>query len=305
MAINLTPEEIQEKMSQLFEDFDNKRISAKELNAGMKDLRVGILGFGDELKKLKSALGSSATQIATNMAQGAQGQAAFNSAISTGGNAMGDFAISLGGAGIALGLFIKLITFGITEINKITDGLFKANQDLAGIGALSGGMMEVKDQMRNFGLGLNEAGFATLNKVLGQNAVSLSNMAGSANLGAKQFGRVVDELKPLQNSFITMGLSIEAQAEGIGDYLSIQTTLGQAQRMTTQELAAGSADYLKNMSTLSKLTGESANALKKTQQDALTIESFYAKLNETDRGLPLRVVVVVVVVVVIVVVVPC
>jgi hypothetical protein len=283
MAINLTPEEIQEKMSQLFDDFDNNRISAQQLNAGMKDLNVGVAGFTDSLKTTLKSLGTSAAQFGATMAQGTTGQAAYNSSIQGAGNAAANVAMQFGPLGIAIGALIKVITFGITEINKMTDGLYKAQQDIARAGALgTGGMTEAFESMQKFGYGINEIGDMT--KLLEQNSVTLAQFSGTAFQGAQRMANLASSLRPMQEQFMNMGMSVNDINSGIAGYLKLQTQLGQSQKMTSAELTAGSKEYLENQSRLSKLTGQSADQLQKAEDKAAAIDAFEAKLTQLRQS---------------------
>jgi hypothetical protein len=279
MAINLTPEEIQEKMSQLFDDFDNNRISAQQLAAGMKDLNAGVSGFTDSLKTTLKSLGTSAAQFGATMVQGTTGQAAYNSSIQGAGNAAANMAMQFGPLGIAIGALIKVITFGITEINKMTDGLYKAQQDIARVGALgTGGMTEAFQSMQKFGYGINEIGNMT--KLLAENSVTLAQFSGTAFQGAQRMANLAGSLQPMQEQFMNMGMSVDDINSGIAGYIKLQTQLGQSQKMTDAELTAGSKEYLENQSRLSKLTGQSADQLQKAEDKAAAIDAFEAKLTQ-------------------------
>lgn len=279
MSNILTPEEIQQKMSDLFADFDAGHISAQKLAAGMKDLNVGVSGFTDSLKTTLKSLGTSAAQFGATMVQGSTGQAAYNSSIQGAGDAAANMAMQFGPLGIAIGALIKIVTFGITEINKMTDGLYKAQQDIARVGALgTGGMTEAFESMQKFGYGINEIGDMT--KLLAQNSVTLAQFSGTAFQGAQRMANLASSLKPMQEEFMNMGMSVNDINGGIAGYLKLQTQLGQSQKMSNAELTAGSKEYLENQSRLSKLTGQSADQLQKEEDKAAAIDAFEAKLTQ-------------------------
>jgi hypothetical protein len=64
----------------------------------------------------------------------------------------------------------------------------------------------------------------------------------------------------LETEFRLLGMTTEDINQGMAGYLRIQTLSGTAQRKTTAELAQGSADYLRQLDLVTKLTGKNAEA---------------------------------------------
>ena len=69
-----------------------------------------------------------------------------------------------------------------------------------------------------------------------------------------------------------MGLMPKDIAEGMAGYLRTQTRLGNAQRMTTDQLATGVRNYLLEQDALTKLTGVNRKEAEKMREAALTEE---------------------------------
>ena len=277
MADFMTPEEIKAEAQALKEAYDAGIISAQQFKQGMNDAEKGVRGYTAALHASIDQLKTDFKKLGGNIIDGTTGMAQYNSAVTSGGDAVSKMAMQFGPLGVAVGLLIKVITFGISEINKMSDSLYKANQDLSKFGA-GGGMQETFDNMQKFGYGIGELGNMT--ELLRNNAQNLATFGGSVEIGTRAFANVAKGIKEsdLQGQFMNMGLTVDDMNAGVAAYIRQQTMLGTAQGKSTQELTAGSADYLKNMNLLSRLTGQSAEQLQAKQEEAMAIESFYASL---------------------------
>jgi hypothetical protein len=195
-------------------------------------------------------------------------------------------AASLGPLGVAFSVILKVLTFGITEATKMADGLYKANQDLSKVGTIgAGGMTEVFTRMQKFGYGIDQIGEMT--DLMTKNSQILAQFGRSAETGARRFADVAGMIQhsDLQRQFMNMGMSVDDINTGIAGYISLQTSLGTSQKLSTAELRTGAADYLMNMSRLSKLTGENADDLQRQRDKLMAIDSFLATISEdAEKG---------------------
>ncbi len=101
-----------------------------------------------------------------------------------------------------------------------------------------------------------------------------------------------EAMEPYRKGLIAAGISQEMINEGSMGYLKLQTRIGAAQRMTTDQLAEGAKRYLIEQDALTKLTGTSRkeieNQLINLQNKIEEIESDeklnYTRLNNIKRN---------------------
>jgi len=283
MADFMTPDEVQAQAKLLYEQFDKGYINAKQLRDGLNDCAKGVQGYTQELNASLQQLGTSVKSTFEELKNGKQGSAVFNKSLNAGADAAAKAAMQFGPLGVAIGAVIKVLTFFVTAATDQADALYKANQDLAKIGAAgAGGMTEIYSNLKQFGYGISDLG--DMSALLTQNSVSLSNFSGTVSQGAKALAGVANSIQStdLQRQFMNMGYSVHDMNKGIGDYMSQQAAFGTSRKMTDEDLKIGAAEYLKNMSKLSKLTGQSSDDMAKQRNEALAIDSFNAALDSMD-----------------------
>ena len=129
-----------------------------ELQNILQKLKDGVQLTDDEMKKLSGSskaaaaamaglqktivgLGKTAVDITKKMADGAKGASVYNDAIQSGTDAVADFAGKFGFVGKMLGGFARAVGFATTEVNKLSDRLYKTYSDLgkSGLTAADGG----------------------------------------------------------------------------------------------------------------------------------------------------------------------
>lgn len=281
----MTPEEIQAQSQLLYDQYDKGYISAKQLQEGLNDCNKGVRNFTQELNASLNQLGTATKKLGENLKDGQQGGAVFNEALNAGASAASKAAMQFGPLGVAVGAVVKILTFFATAANEQADALYKANQDLAKVGASGArGMTEVYENLKEFGYGVGELNNMTA--LIAQNAVALSNFNGTVAQGAKAMAGIAKGIQSsdLQRQFMNMGLSVDNINKGIGNYITQQSAFGTSQKRSAEELKVGAADYLSNMSELTKLTGQSADEMAQQRDEALAIDSFNAALDGmTDK----------------------
>jgi D-alanyl-D-alanine carboxypeptidase len=269
----------------------SKQTQDQLYDAQMK-AKFGINNATAGFTKAGEALGSVAKAgmaAASAMNQGQKGAAAFNGAV----DGMADAAKA---AGIALalmvpgGIVIKALTVAVTAAvgglaaytkaaNEMSDTLFKGYQGLAKSGAAaSDGMTGLYKDAKKLGLGLNE--LDSLVSLVAENSADFARFAGSVSEGRKRFAELGEAMKPQREAMIRMGMMPQEINEGMAGYMRTQTRLGNAQRMTTDQLAEGARNYLKEQDALTKITGQSVKETEKKREAALMEEQFAAKIRQ-------------------------
>jgi hypothetical protein len=295
MADNLmTPEEIQAEIETIHAAAQRLGYMTQGMIDALKDAEKGIRGY-TALQKQKTAelkaslkdFGTSMAGLFEGLAEGKTGMAAYSGVMTGSMDAVGRASSQYGKAGKGFAVLLKILSFGITEISKMSDALYKANQDISKAGAVgAGGMTEVFNSMQKFGYGVGELGDMT--SLLTKNSKALALFGGTANEGARRFANAAGVIQhsDLQQQFMNMGISVNSINEGIAGYLQLQTNLGTSQKLTNKEISQGSADYIMNMSKLSKLTGMSADQLQKERDKLDTIDTFLAVLSKQAAAGP-------------------
>jgi hypothetical protein len=161
----------------------------------------------------------------------------------------------------------------------MADKLYKGYSGLAKSGAAaSDGMTGVYNGAKKLGLSMNELdGYIGL---IGQNSKDLALLSGSVYAGRKQFEDMGQAMEPYRKGLIAAGISQEMINEGSMGYLKLQTRIGAAQRMTTDQLAEGAKRYLIEQDALTKLTGTSRKEMEDQMEAARSEQRFRAKLEE-------------------------
>jgi hypothetical protein len=274
MAIELTPDEIEAVFREYNEAVARGIPIERDLAERMQDASLGLQGHTYELRQSLDRIKTSTLGLVSALKDGQTGASIYNNGIESVTEALSIFLKPLGLIGKALGAVVGISGKLVGEVNKQTDALFKSYQDLNrfGVGVTTGieGVMQLSQQM---GYTVGELG--TFSDLIGRNSQSLAMMGGTAAKGAQQLGELIQEVSPQREMWRRLGLDVEQQNAAYAGYLRILTVTGQSQRRTSADLAAGSQEYLHNLVTLSKITGQTVDELV-TQREALLSEQRFA-----------------------------
>jgi hypothetical protein len=213
--------------------------------------------------------------LTSKLAKGEQGAGIYNDSIKSGANAIDTFASKFGIWGNIIGTAVTLFAKYVTAAAEQSDKLFGTYQQLSQVGAAgAGGLKEVFDNLHQFGYTLKD--LDQFSNFVKKNSETLALYNGTVNQGTMAFAKVTQGFKDsgLQTQLRLMGLQIEDINQGIAGYQRIQVLSGSTQRKTTAELVQGSADYIKQLDIVTKLTGKSAETLQ-AEREARMNESAY------------------------------
>jgi hypothetical protein len=274
MAIEMTPDEIEAVFREYNEAVARGIPIEQELAERMRDASVGLRGYTFELRQSIDRIKTSTLGLASALKDGQTGASVYNNGIESAAEALSIFLKPLGLIGKALGAVVGISGKLVSEVNKQTDALFKSYENLNrfGVGVTTGieGVMQLSQQM-----GYTVGELDAFSNLIGRNSQSLAMMGGTAAKGAQQFGALIQEVSPQREMWRRLGLDVEQQNAAYAGYLRILTLTGQSQRRTTSDLAQGSQEYLHNLITLSKITGQTVDELV-TQREALLAEQRFA-----------------------------
>ena len=276
-----TPEEINQIFA-AYNDAVQKNIPiSKELAQQMKDATVGVKNYTQQLNQSLKQLGTSIKTLGSDLAKGEKGAAVYSNSLSSGADALADYASRFGPAGRALGLATKAITaFGVAAL-KQSDQLFDSLQKVSRAGAVgAGGMTELFDSMKK--LGYVPAELGRMGQLLADNSKYLALYSSSAIEGSKMFAGVADTIQnsPLRAQLFNLGLSVDDINKGVAGYIKQEGALGKLRGTNQAELNAGTKAYLREMEILTRLTGSSREELESEREQAMSIDAFYATLKE-------------------------
>jgi hypothetical protein len=284
MADQYTPEEIRA----IFEEYNNAVKSGTpitaEMTARMKDASAGIKNYTAQLNASLKSLGSSVAGFVGAMKDGKQGAAAYNDSINAFANAIDSFLSRFGFLGKMLGTVLTAGARYTAEVNKQSDALFDAYKNLSQSGLSdAGGMRNIFDNMQKFGYGIEQLGEMTA--LLKENSKELAAFGGTAATGTKAFADAAGDIQrsEIGKSLQMLGKTPDDINKGMAMFIKNQQTYGVSSANINQNLAQKSAEYVKNLDLLSKLTGESAEGLNAKLEDAKAEDAFAATQYELKK----------------------
>ena len=271
MADNYTPEEIQAIIAEYNNALRAGAPISRDLAERLKDAAAGVVMYSQAVKQATNQLGTSIKGLVQNMANGAQGAAQFNDALSSGADLASTALQKFGPFGKALGLATQGLAAYVGAVNKQADALYKSYQDISRSG-ISTGMDSIYTNLQKFGYGLDEAD--KMGALFRDNAKALTQFTKTANAGATQLGDLAAGIKnsDLQRQFMNLGMSVDDIARGSAGYLLQQGRLGK----TTEATTKGAAEYIRQMEILTRLTGQSAKEMEDQREAALQMDEFMA-----------------------------
>ena len=290
---NFEAQRMAELMAQVNEELLRYGQVSKQTQSEVDDVQMkakyGIQNFTKGTAKgaeAVTALAGAASAAGKAMLEGKKGAAAFNDSVD-------QMATAATAAAAALALFVPVLgplmlavglaTVGFAKYTKAAndqaDKLYKGYQGLAKSGAAaSDGMTGLFQNAKKLGLSMNE--LDSLVSLVGENSRDLAAFGGSVAQGTKRFADMGAAMEPHRQALLKMGMMPEQVNEGMAGYLRTQTRLGNAQRMTTDQLAEGARNYLKEQDALTKLTGQARQETEKKREAALMEEQFASKIRQ-------------------------
>ena len=129
---------------------------------------------------------------------------------------------------------------------------------LAQSGATFGtSLLEFRDSATRAGMPLLQ-----FQELVQDNTQVLAKMFGSVNQGVVQFVELGRGLRQFtKDNLAGFGITMEEANEFLGTFTELQRAQGRSQGMTATQLLAGTQSYIKNLTQLSRLTGQSVREL--------------------------------------------
>jgi hypothetical protein len=189
------------------------------------------------------------------------------------------FAKSLSNSSGSFAPLTNAMKLGFKVIGKVMGGLPFVGKALKGfsegVGEVASFMVESFDKSYQTFEKLSDSGVVTsftdmkhaaramqLNysqseNILTKHSKNLALFAGSATKGRKEFERISVSSYDVRRDFQKLGISSEEFSEMQLSYLNQQMRTGRGQKKTIDEMIQGSVNYIKELDTISKITGAS------------------------------------------------
>lgn len=190
-----------------------------------------------------------------------------------------------------------------TNIKTFSDALDAGLEDIPGLGRVMKVFgKELDDQtmmfkglaqsgatfgssLTNMGNAAYESGLPLVQfqELIQNNTTTLAKLFGSVNQGIPQITGLARELKRFTMEELSgFGLTMEETTEFLTTFAEIERARGRAGQLTQAQLLAGTKEYAKNLTTLSRLTGESVQELDKRNRALAADGVFQAKMANMD-----------------------
>ena len=281
MATQMTPEEIQAVFDAYNEALAAGTPITKEMNDRLRDASKGIKDYSATLRASLNQLGTATKQLGKDLMDGKKGASVFNDSIDKAADSAANLAMGFGPLGIAIGLAVKAFSFFVTQVNKQSDKLYESFQNISRSGAMGAqGMDQVMESMLKMGYTIDELG--NMGEIIKENAKNFGQFSSSALAGTKQFADVANTIQnsDLRAKLFNLGMSVDDINKGIGGYMAQQGRLGRLQTMTQDEVRKGAVAYIKEMETLTRLTGQQREEMEAQREQAMAVDAFYAAVED-------------------------
>lgn len=281
MAEMYTPEEIQEIFQAYNDAIKSGTPVSAELAKAMRDAEKGIKGWTDSTNAAMKKLGTSATDLTKNLYKGGNAADNFGTALEEVTAATGLLILALGPFSLAA----KVAAFAITAFGKAAnvagkqaDALFKSYQDLSKVGATTaGGIQDVFVQMQGLGYGIEE--LDKMIRIVSENSETFAKFSLTAGRGVTEFSSAMQSLNRDAALRALGKLPDDINAAG-ASFIRQSVRAGMSQTQIGDQLTAQTRKYILDLDRLQKLTGISADALAKQQEEAMAEDAYNQVMSE-------------------------
>jgi muramidase (phage lysozyme) len=144
-------------------------------------------------------------------------------------------------------------------------------------------MRTIFDNMQKFGYGIEQLGEMTA--LLKANSKELAAFGGTAASGTKAFADAAADIQRsnIGKSLQMLGKTPDDINKGIAGFVRQQQLAGVSSSNIQKDLAQRSAEYVKQLDLMSKLTGESAEALQANREASMAESAFNQTIYELQK----------------------
>jgi hypothetical protein len=179
-----------------------------------------------------------------------------------------------------LGKTLGLITQGIAKVGgaylEQADNVLKASDQLSKIG--TAGSMTAEELLKTaHQSGITSKNLDLLVKPIQSLGPGLMNLGATTGEGVKAFTKLTAISNQQRESYLRLGVSQGELIQNQADYIQLQRLTGRNLKGEAQDklaLQKATLEYTDNLMTLSSITGEDAETIKKRQQEARAAVNF-------------------------------
>ena len=256
------PKKSAEKAKKLAESFDDTITVVTDNRDALKDNTEAVEESTSALDKLSSGLAFAAGVSITALGN-------FASELLSGGSQLTDFAKHIPGIGSLL-----------TPLTSYLDETMNSFREMSSIGgAFNNSLVEIRKAAVGTYMTLDEfTGFIV------KNSRELAQFGGTVTNGAKRLVELNAGLGAQREELLNMGFTFEEINEQLVNYQTLQRAGSRTEQRSAAEQAQAAAAYAKNLSTLSKLTGEEIDAINDKVAAETQNVAFQQKLAKMQPG---------------------
>jgi hypothetical protein len=141
------------------------------------------------------------------------------------------------------------------------------------------GVVESFDKMKSTSMAMGMS-MTSASDALQKRSKELALFGGSALQGTKMFKMVANGSIELRDDFQKLGISSQDFSDFQISYINQQNLLNGGKKKTTDEMISGSANYMKELDAVSKLTGESRKQLQLDREERLNDASLLSGMKQ-------------------------
>jgi hypothetical protein len=273
MADQLDPEQIAalaESLRQYKKAQDDATTEAERLKAAQER-------FGKQL-------GRSAADLGSSLYKGEKGVAQFGNAMESAATALQTLILAIPGIGLAmkaLAVTIGVVGKAFNAASKQGDALYKTYQDLGRAGATaSDGISGVFRNMQNLGYGIEE--LDKMVQLVTQNSETLAKFSMTAADGTNAFAEGMAQIQR-DGQLRLLGKTTDDINSAGAAYIRQSVRAGISQKDIGDKLGAQTKAYVLELDRLQRLTGMSADALQKQQDEAMAEDAYNDVMSELKQ----------------------
>ena len=284
MATAYTPEEITEIFEAWADAVKSGTPVSEELAKQMSDATKAARGFARAQEEFGKTLGRGVGQLAGSLYKGEKGVGQFGDAVETAATALQMLILAIPGIGLAAkaaAVAIGALGKGMNAAAKQGDALFKSYQDLSRAGATaSDGITGVFRNMQNLGYGIEE--LDKMVQLVTENSATLAKFSLTAADGTNAFAEGMAQIQR-DGQLRDLGKTTDDINAAGAAYIRQSVRAGISQRDIGDRLGAQTKAYILELDRLQRLTGMSADALQKQQDEAMAEDAYNDVMSELKQ----------------------
>jgi hypothetical protein len=273
MADQLDPEQIA-RLSEALDQLTNGFGKSKDANEKFKDAQER---FGKQLGKSAADLGSS-------LYKGEKGVGQFGDAVESAATALQVLILAIPGIGLAmkaLAVTVGAVGKAFNAASKQGDALYKTYQDLGRAGATAAdGITGVFRNMQNLGYGIEE--LDKMVQLVTENSETLAKFSLTAADGTNAFAQGMAQIQR-DGGLRLLGKTTDDINSAGAAYIRQSVRAGMSQKDIGDKLGAQTKAYVLELDRLQRLTGMSADALQKQQDEAMAEDAYNDVMSELKQ----------------------